>query len=692
MKLFTPRTRLACELILVAFLASLFLFRGFLPAWRSLNTDFPNYFVAASIHRAGISLDRAYEWTWFQRQKDHLGIDQALVGFAPHPPLCALPFIPLAGMEALNAKRVWLVCNLGLLALIFWVLRPETKLSWLHVILISLLCIAPLRANLLDGQYYILILLLICAAYHALRENHSLSSGLLLAVGAGLKLFPGLFLILFLWKRNWRAATGLILGFLALTAISIGVFGWNVHQVYVTEVLPRALRGELLAPYSSRWSALTPLWHRLFLFEPELNPNPLLNSPAVFSILQTLTTVVVWFSYLMLVSRKDESGLNSLDWAAFVPLTLLLNPMPSSYQYCVLIFSAVVGIGALREFGKREDRILLIVLFVAACFPPHGGLAKYLPSIRLIATLGMFVLFLSVLLRHRKIQFSLHYASAAFAAILILFVANLHALADRNKDFQRRVAIPTEAFRYADPTAISGQRILYTEMLSQGHVAAVLEGQHVAPVPLPGDALSLAGSTESSSAYAEAARVRSAIYRLDVASRSTNQVTEGFQPAMSANGRWLAFLREEGARASVWLVDITSDVAPQRIYDSTESIFEMTVTPEGDLILAKGSVASSRLFLVTREKKTTALMENIAGSVRYPALSSDGTRLGFSRRDQGSWHLSVRDLKTGAEQQLTDGACNAISPSWESGNTLLYATDCGRGLGLSAIARVGLGN
>ena len=692
MKLLKPRTRLLCELILVAFLASLFLFRGFLPAWRSLNTDFPNYFVAASVHRAGIPLDRAYEWTWFQRQKDHLGIDQELVGFAPHPPLCALPFIPLAGMQALNAKRVWLVCNLGFLALVFWILRRATKLSWHHVILISLLCIAPLRANLLDGQYYILILLLICAAYQALRENHSLSSGLLLAVGAGLKLFPGLFLILFLWKRNWRAAGGLILGFLALTAISIGVFGWNVHQVYVTEVLPRALRGELLAPYSSRWSALTPLWHRMFLFEPELNSTPLLNSPVVFSIFQAVTTAVVWFSYLTLVSRKDESGLNSLDWAAFVPLTLLLNPMPSSYHYCVLIFSAVVGIGALHEFGNRKDQIALLAFFVAACFPPYGALTKYLPAIRLFATLGMFVLLLRVLLRHRKIQFSLPYASAAFAAILILFAANLHALAERNKDFQRRVAIPTEAFRYADPIAISGQRILYTEMLSQGYVAAVSDGQRATPVPLPGDALSLAGSHENSIAYVEAAKARSAIYRLDVASRTANQVAEGFQPATSANGRWLAFLREEGARTSVWLVDTRSDEAPQRIYDSTENIFEMTVTAEGDLILAKGSVASSRLFHLSRETKTIALMENIVGSVRYPALSSDGTRLAFSRRDHGSWHLGLRDLKTGAEQQLTDGACNAISPSWESGNTLLYATDCGRGLGLSAIARVRLEN
>jgi hypothetical protein len=44
------------------------------------------------------------------------------------------------------------------------------------------------------------------------------------------------------------------------------------------------------------------------------------------------------------------------------------------------------------------------------------------------------------------------------------------------------------------------------------------------------------------------------------------------------------------------------------------------------------------------------------------------------------------------EQQLTHASCNAISPSWEGPGTLLYATDCGRGLGLSAIARMTLPN
>jgi hypothetical protein len=61
--------------------------------------------------------------------------------------------------------------------------------------------------------------------------------------------------------------------------------------------------------------------------------------------------------------------------------------------------------------------------------------------------------------------------------------------------------------------------------------------------------------------------------------------------------------------------------------------------------------------------------------------------LAFSRREHGFWHLLIREFATGREQQLTHASCNAVSPSWENSSTLLYATDCGRGVGISAIAR-----
>jgi Tol biopolymer transport system component len=69
-------------------------------------------------------------------------------------------------------------------------------------------------------------------------------------------------------------------------------------------------------------------------------------------------------------------------------------------------------------------------------------------------------------------------------------------------------------------------------------------------------------------------------------------------------------------------------------------------------------------------------------------VSADSKRLAFSRRESGSWHLFVRDFSAGTEVRLTNAACNATSPAWEDDRTLIYTTDCGRGYGLNAVARI----
>ncbi|MGA8273583.1 MAG: glycosyltransferase family 87 protein, partial [Candidatus Sulfotelmatobacter sp.] len=183
------------EWILVAVLLAIFAGSGFRPAWRTLNTDFPNYYLAASLYHRGIPLDRVYEWIWFQRQKDYASIQQPLVGFVPNPPICVLPVLPLSRLSPLAAKRVWLILNLGFLLLALGLLHRVTKLAWRRAALITLLCITPLRANFLFGQYYVLLLLLICAAYYCSRLGHRFTSGLLLSAAASLKFFPALFLI-----------------------------------------------------------------------------------------------------------------------------------------------------------------------------------------------------------------------------------------------------------------------------------------------------------------------------------------------------------------------------------------------------------------------------------------------------------------------------------------------------------------
>jgi Tol biopolymer transport system component len=124
------------------------------------------------------------------------------------------------------------------------------------------------------------------------------------------------------------------------------------------------------------------------------------------------------------------------------------------------------------------------------------------------------------------------------------------------------------------------------------------------------------------------------------------------------------------------------------VLPSTYNPIDVSVTSEGDLITAAGNVSDPHLFLVKHGTRELLPLPAFPHPARYPSISPDGKRLAFSRRDQGSWHLIVRELATGFEQQLTHASCNAISPSWETAQDLLYATDCGRGVGLSAIARL----
>ena|SRR5579864_7310482 len=128
--------------------------------------------------------------------------------------------------------------------------------------------------------------------------------------------------------------------------------------------------------------------------------------------------------------------------------------------------------------------------------------------------------------------------------------------------------------------------------------------------------------------------------------------------------------------------------APVRGSQTLAGVLEMSVTAQGNLIVATGSATDPYLVSLDTASGDARALHEVRGAVRYPAISPDGKWLAFSRRDSGAWHLFVRDLGHGTEQQLTSAPCNATSPAWEDDHTLLYISDCGRGWALGAPARV----
>jgi hypothetical protein len=99
------------ERVLLVALLLLFVTKGFIPAWKHLKTDFPNYYLGARLYRQGYPMERVYEWTWFQRQRDHLEIDQRLVSFIPFTLPSMLPVMPWCSLPPLQAKHFWLLMN-----------------------------------------------------------------------------------------------------------------------------------------------------------------------------------------------------------------------------------------------------------------------------------------------------------------------------------------------------------------------------------------------------------------------------------------------------------------------------------------------------------------------------------------------------------------------------------------------------
>src|ERR1022692_135545 len=237
------------EISLLVILVLVFVVTGFIPAWNHINSDFPNYYLIARLYREGYPLERVYEWSWLQRQKDHQGIDQPLVSFIPSTLPSALVVLPLSSLPPLQAKRWWLVVNLSFLLAIAALLSAITNLKSIRIALLIFLAVMPLRNSFLCGQMHILVLLLLTLAAWLYFKDSFFLSGIVLAIAAILKIYPALFLIFFAFKRQWRAAIGLIAGLSSAAVISLYLFGRSACLLYLQEVLPRGLRGETIDPY-----------------------------------------------------------------------------------------------------------------------------------------------------------------------------------------------------------------------------------------------------------------------------------------------------------------------------------------------------------------------------------------------------------------------------------------------------------
>jgi Glycosyltransferase family 87/WD40-like Beta Propeller Repeat len=677
------------EWLLFALLAAHMGFRSLPKAWHTLDTDFPNYYLTASLVREHYDTSRIYEWIWFQRQKDHRDIDQRVVGMVPLTPISTLVFYPLTPLPPLAAKRCWIIVSLGLLLATLYLLHAMTLLPWRRLALVAALSF-PLTVNFQYGQFYVLLLFLLTLACWLYVRQRRFLSGVVVGLAAGLKVFPAIYLVYFLRKRDLRAFVGGVAGSLCTGLVSFFVFGWELNRLYLTQVLPSVLRGETVDPYNLQPSSFASLLHRLFIYEPQMNQHPAMNAPWLFALLHPLFQMAILAPALLLaIPNETRPRQVRLEWAAIILASLAISTSPTSYLFTLLILPVCL---VLESFPREKPYLwtaALVFLYAAAGYL-HGtsagreGWLALFGVPRLYALILLCVFTYALLVRREQYEAARvdrRWWAIALSALVVFNIASgLRQQQGLYADYQWRIPAPT-LLMAADP-AIQEDAVPFIALLSDGYHSAVNHSgtvqfnstnhdDHLAVTAAQGDLWVEHVGEESTIASTR---------------EGQSNIQHAESPVASFDGKWLAFLREDRGRARIWVRDLNQPAEADRPLTPPElNVLEMSFLPSGDLVFSAASGGPPSLFAADKAGGIRSL--GVEGA-RYPAASPDGHWLAYSELQKGNWNLWLRNLDDGQTSRLTHAACNSIEPVWTADSkTLVYASDCGRGPWITALCR-----
>ncbi len=356
-------------------LTGVFIYSVFIPSINKVNTDFPNYYVSARMYLDGKDMRDAYDNVKFNRELELYGITGQIVSYTPYPPITALLFAPLTQLEPLEAKFVWNIFNLLLLAGCVILLAKLAGLNFIHTALIFYLSGFALANNFMLGQAYMPVLFFLLLGIYFMQRGSDLPAGLFIALSIVLKFFTIFFIFLFIFKKRYRLLVYTILFTIIVYIPAIWLTGFDLNYYYYTAIMPRLGDAWVGTVYAAEYQSWLSLLHRWFHYEPELNPNPLYISNTAFYLLKYAW---IFFILTLAVSALKPSNENfKLEISLFCITCLLLLPVNASYQYVVLVPAAAI----LFVYFSGRKKYYMAAAIVLLMFVMNSHIQIYITNI-----------------------------------------------------------------------------------------------------------------------------------------------------------------------------------------------------------------------------------------------------------------------------------------------------------------------
>lgn len=327
------------------------------------QNDFKHLYLAGFLAARGADF---FDITRMMHAKTLLNVPGGINPFV-YPPFFAILLIPLS---YLSYNAAWWVFTFlshaayfASLAFIIRLLRrdDEPLACWWGFLLTLSAAFFPLMKSYSAGQMNTFMLLAITWAAWEASRRRDLRVGVILGLGAAVKIAPGFLLLYFAWKRRWTAvySGAAVLVFTGL--FSLAFLGWGVHASFLNELPQMGYGSSTWAEYGMRYhvephnQAPAALWYRLLTHNPET--QGVINAPGLAKSLSYLTAFSI-LGFLLWITPRRSKNIDSIDFALWT-LAMLLLPSLMWDHYCVQALLAIAVTARILISGSPRGTVLL---------------------------------------------------------------------------------------------------------------------------------------------------------------------------------------------------------------------------------------------------------------------------------------------------------------------------------------------
>lgn len=708
------------------FASSLFIILyGILPGFFRLEGGFIPFYVAGRNLLDGINPILLYRFPDFQKLIDVSGLSTSIFSVTGSTPasflIAALIAIPPAGLS----KFILTAMNLGAFFLLVHVSAKLANSSTKTAYLVFLSSSFALATNFSSGEHFIITSLFFCTAFFSFSVNAERATGAILAAIFPFELFTAIPAILFLLAKRWRVFIYFLLMSLFLLLITYVLAGEPVITFYLQRVFPFYLNGRVQNPFSISYQTAWSFLRTIFLFNPTLNPHPILASrnAYVFSISLFKAFVAVPSAYFFYRGVEKKDARESIIASTF-PI-IFLSPTATIFQL-LLLAPAILCLArlALDEQRIRTARTFM-TLYALGCLPIYSLFSSSL-NIRtpfllyerffLLLSIYMVYLFFQLrLLPKHLLVVRMSITTAIIAAVTVTLY-----MGDRTPEPARILeASPVlngnQLRNAAFSPAVHGEQLSYISMdsTSQNYVVSndYLSGSnlrtsiHSFGQNLPGNCYRVSTDENGKNSAIETTTGQEGVVSFHT--QLGQETYRGRAGSVSGDGDFGAFISE----ASLFIVDLRSEHAP--IVDSlsvlpfkvTQCSFSSRENAAEEIVLlidslnGANSIGTYNLAAHSLETRRTLFPVSM--------ISADGDKFYLTSEDDDStsvWSQSRdHDLRqdTGQPYKLFTVHGNIMDievvrsvgdgPT-PGGRSLYFSSDFERGLDLPMIYRYRLDN